>query len=50
MRRGEVMAEVTVAETDLLTVERIIISAAVLALLGDAKIRMSNRRLGEKGR
>jgi hypothetical protein len=50
MRRGEVMAEVTVAETNLLTVERIIISAAVSELLGDAKTQMSNRRLGEKGR
>lgn len=37
MPRGEGMVELTVVETDLLTVESIITGAAVSELLGDAK-------------
>ncbi|MGA2793388.1 MAG: ATP-binding cassette domain-containing protein [Roseiarcus sp.] len=48
MRHGEVIAELNVAETDLLTVESTITGAAVSELLGDSKTQMGARSEGEK--
>jgi simple sugar transport system ATP-binding protein len=47
MRRGEVTAELVVAETDLLTVESIITGADVSILLRDAKTKDKDGRNGQ---